>query len=96
MIGTDFTRLFPLRARRRTLVLREYSAGHNRANDLGKDLEEYIKDLFAGTVNETNDQNRNIALSKAFSYLGNQNNPPDAMLRGGDDRVCRSFGNVLP
>ena len=66
------------------LNLREYSAGHNRANDMGKGLEEYIKDLFAGTVNETNEQNRNIALSKVFSYLGNQNNPPDAMLHNGD------------
>lgn len=66
------------------IKLREYSTGHNRANDMGKGLEEYIKDLFAGTVNETDEQTRNIALSKVFSYLGNQNNPPDAMLRGGD------------
>lgn len=66
------------------IKLHEYSSGHNRANDMGKGLEEYIKDLFAGTVNETNEQNRNIALSSVFSYLGNQNNPPDAMLRGGD------------
>lgn len=66
------------------IKLSEYSAGHNRANDMGKGLEEYIKDLFAGTVNETNEQIRNTALSNVFSYLGNQNNPPDAMLRGGD------------
>lgn len=64
--------------------LREYSSGHNRANDMGKGLEEYIKDLFAGTVNETNERSRALTLSKVFSYLGNQNNPPDAMLRGGD------------
>lgn len=66
------------------IKLSEYSAWHNRANDMGKGLEEYIKDLFAGTVNETNEQIRNTALSNVFSYLGNQNNPPDAMLRGGD------------
>lgn len=66
------------------IKLREHSVGHNRANDMGKGLEEYIKDLFAGTVNEINEQNRNIALSNVFSYLGNQNNPPDAMLRDGD------------
>lgn len=66
------------------LELREHTVGHNRTNDMGKGLEEYIKDLFAGTVNEINEQNRNIALSNVFSYLGNQNNPPDAMLWGGD------------
>ncbi|MCM1578284.1 MAG: NgoPII family restriction endonuclease [Ruminococcus sp.] len=64
--------------------LRQYTAGHNRANDMGKGLEEYIKDLFAGTVGETDEKRRNAALSNAFSYLGNQNNPPDAMLWGGD------------
>lgn len=66
------------------LNLREQSAGHNRANDMGKGLEEYIKDLFAGTVEETDEQKRLIALNSVFSYLGNQNNPPDAMLKGGD------------
>ena len=63
------------------IKLREYSTGHNRVNDMGKGLEEYIKDLFAGTVNETNEQARNTALSNVFSYLGNQNNPPDAIHR---------------
>lgn len=66
------------------LNLREQSVGHNRANDMGKGLEEYIKDLFAGTVEETDEQKRLITLNSVFSYLGNQNNPPDAMLRGGD------------
>ena len=64
--------------------LKVYSEGHNRANNMGKALEEYIKDIFAGTVNETNENIRNQKLSKTFSYLGNQNNPPDSMLRGGD------------
>lgn len=64
--------------------LRAYSESHNRANNMGEALEEYIKDLFAGTVNETDENIRNRKLSEVFSYLGNQNNPPDSMLRGGD------------
>lgn len=64
--------------------LRKYSNTHNRANDMGSALEEYIKDIFADTVNETNENLRNEKISKVFSYTGNQNNPPDAMLRGGD------------
>lgn len=64
--------------------LRSYSESHNRANNMGGALEEYIKDIFAGTVNETNENIRNQKLSEVFSYLGNQNNPPDSMLRGGD------------
>lgn len=64
--------------------LKSYSESHNRANNMGQALEEYIKDLFAGTVNEKDENIRNQKLANVFSYLGNQNNPPDSMLRGGD------------
>lgn len=64
--------------------LKSYSESHNRANNMGEALEEYIKDLFAGTVDESDECIRNQKLSEVFSYLGNQNNPPDSMLRGGD------------
>ena len=37
------------------LELREYSASHNRANNMGEALEEYIKDLFSGTVFDKNE-----------------------------------------
>lgn len=64
--------------------LKDYSESHNRANNMGEALEEYVKDIFAGTVNEKDKNARNQKLSEVFSYLGNQNNPPDSMLRGGD------------
>ena len=56
---------------------------NNRANSAGVALELYIQDLFTGAFNmpETQRQER---VSEVFSYTGNQNNPPDAMLRGGD------------
>ena len=61
----------------------EDSKGRNRANNAGKALEEYVKDLFAGTF-EMCETDRLQKLSEVFSYLGNNSNPPDAMLRGGD------------
>lgn len=64
--------------------LREYAESHNRANNMGEALEEYIKDIFAGTVNENDISIRNRRISKCFSYLGNQNNPPDSIISGGD------------
>ncbi len=60
-----------------------YYQGKNRANNAGDALEEYVKDLFANTFNLTETQ-RIEAMSRVFSYLGNNSNPPDAMLRGGD------------
>ena len=34
------------------------TTGNNRANNMGAGLEEFIKDIFAGTINETNEQNK--------------------------------------
>lgn len=64
--------------------LRDFYKSKNRANSMGDALEEYIKDLFANTVNETDEQIRLKKISETFSYLGNQNNPPDSILRLGD------------
>lgn len=60
-----------------------YYHGKNRANSVGDALEEYIKDLFADTFN-VEEKERLERLSEVFSYLGNNSNPPDAMLRNGD------------
>lgn len=51
---------------------------------MGDALEEYIKDLFANTTNESDEQSRLEKISNTFSYLGNQNNPPDSILYMGD------------
>ena len=58
--------------------------GRNRVNNQGKGLEEFIIDLFCGTVSATDEQIRLERRNKLFSYLGNQNNPPDAMIYAGD------------
>lgn len=65
-----------------TQLVENYS-GRNRANNAGDALEEYVKDLFAGTF-EACEADRLVKLSEVFSYLGNNSNPPDAMLYGGD------------
>lgn len=66
------------------LKLGNYYNLRHRANAEGDNLEEYIKDLFAGTEKEDNEQIRLQKISEVFSYLGNDSNPPDAMLHGGD------------
>lgn len=56
----------------------------NRANSMGDALEFYVKDLFCGTTNIDEANKKNEIYDKHFSYLGNQNNPPDIIIRGGD------------
>lgn len=58
--------------------------GNNRANNAGDALEEYVKDLFADTFNTKSENERILKISETFSYLGNNSNPPDAILKGGD------------
>ena len=75
------------------LELREYSISHNRANSMGEALEEYIKDVFSGTLFEKDENKRMEIISEVFSYLGNTNNPPDSILRGGDAIEVKKIEN---
>ncbi len=75
------------------LELKEYSISHNRANSMGEALEEYIKDVFSGTLFEKDKNKRMKIISEVFSYLGNTNNPPDSILRGGDAIEVKKIEN---
>ncbi|MBU1668854.1 NgoPII family restriction endonuclease [bacterium] len=66
------------------IKLGEHYSGRNRINNVGKALEVYIQDAFAGTINELDEMKRLEKLSKIFSYEGNQNNPPDLILKNSD------------
>ncbi len=56
----------------------------NRANNMGDALEFYIKDLFCDSFDENDTEKKNEIYSKYFSYIGNQNNPPDIIIKQGD------------
>src|SRR5680860_804658 len=56
----------------------------NRANNMGDALEYYIKDLFCNALNEQDLEKKSAIYNKFFSYIGNQNNPPDIIIKQGD------------
>lgn len=64
-------------------IVRHYISS-NRANNMGDSLEYYVKDLFCGQVGIDNINKINHIYSNNFSYIGNQNNPPDIIIRNGD------------
>ena len=64
----------------------------NRANQAGDALEEYIKDLFANSFYLPATE-RLEKLSQTFSYLGNNSNPPDMMLKNGDAIEVKKIEN---
>jgi len=64
--------------------LKAQYTGRNTINNIGEALEAYIQDAFAGTITEENTKIRDEKITNTFSYLGNQNNPPDIILKNSD------------
>jgi len=64
-------------------IIAQYKSS-NRANNMGDALEYYIRDIFCGSRNIYDENTKNEVYCKNFSYLGNQNNPPDIIIRNGD------------
>lgn len=64
--------------------LRNYSSTYLiRINAVGEQLEYYVKDAICGSFTLAQ-KDREEKCRQVFSLLGNQNNPPDAIIRGGD------------
>lgn len=55
----------------------------SRANNAGDSLEAYVTDMFANTF-DVSEPEKTEKISNTYSYLGNQNNPPDIILKDGD------------
>ena len=69
-----------------------HSYAKNRANNMGEALEHFVKDSFAGCY-EASEEEAARAHSEVFSYLGNQNNPPDMILKDGDAIEVKKIEN---
>ena len=65
--------------------LGEYSRSNykTRINNTGEALESFIKDALCGQFKLT-EKERIESQSEKFSYTGNQNNPPDLIIKDGD------------
>ena len=68
-----------------------------RINAVGEQLEFYIKDALAASF-KLPQAKKQAAYSQVFSYLGNQNNPPDMIIKNSDAfeiKKIESFTAVL-
>ena len=64
--------------------VKNYNSGKKRVNSVGESLENYIKDAFANTFDCDDESVRLKKFNTVFSWLGNQNHPPDIIIKGGD------------
>ncbi len=72
--------------------LKETFKSGTKVNRMGDSLEEYIKNCFADTFDQT-DKEKNVEIhSKIFSWQGTQNNPPDLILKGSDAIEVKKIG----
>lgn len=76
--------------------LRQYSTKYlNRINAAGEQLEFYLKDAFANSFTLPQDKKEEkYTDGSIFSYLGNQNNPPDVILAKGDAFEIKKIKNA--
>ena len=68
----------------------------NRMNSMGEALEFYVKDIFSGLLSENDLTKKEQAYSQFFSYLGNQNNPPDIIIKNGDAIEVKKHLGIRP
>lgn len=64
--------------------IKTLNSGRNRMNNMGEALEKFVIDAFADTFSVSDEAKKMQIQSEKFSWLGNQNNPPDALIRNGD------------
>jgi len=65
-------------------VIKSHYSGRNRVNNIGEALETFVKDAFTNSIQTEDESEKMRKYNEAFSWLGNQNHPPDIMIKGGD------------
>ncbi|MBU1045443.1 MAG: NgoPII family restriction endonuclease [Candidatus Omnitrophota bacterium] len=66
---------------------------NTRINNVGDALEYYVRDIFCGMA-KGSIANKEKAYAENFSYLGNQNNPPDFIIKNGDAVEVKKIGTL--
>ena len=64
-------------------LITTYSSGI-RINNVGEGLETFIKDAFSNSLLEENYSQKLLNYQEVFSWTGNQNHPPDIMIKNSD------------
>lgn len=81
------------------LSLNNHSHSRNRMNAVGDNLEFFVKDSFCNSFNTDIEEKSINTYPANFSYVGNSNNPPDLILKGGDAvevKKIESLRNSIP
>lgn len=78
-----------------TFALAELYAGQNRVNNVGTALEYFVRDMFCSSLDVVGLENKDRKHSEFLSYLGNQNNPPDFIVKNSDAVEVKKIGGLV-
>ena len=82
-------------AKIKSFKMTELYSGKNRVNNVGTALEYFIKDAFCSSIDVSEIENKDKIHSNFLSYLGNQNNPPDFVIRNSDAVEVKKIGGLV-
>jgi len=92
MENTNILKLIYNIANRDSLKIKKHDTSEISINRVGDSLEYFIKEAFANSFNIENKLEKLKLYSKLFSYQGNQNNPPDLILKNSDAIEVKKLG----
>ena len=78
------------------IIPKKNPSATNRANSMGDALEFFVRDSFCNSYAITDGKKKSNIYSSNFSYSGNQNNPPDIIIVGGDAIEVKKIDGVKP
>ena len=79
----------------KSFKLAELYSGQNRINNVGTALEYFVRDIFCSSIDVVGLDNKDKKHSEHLSYLGNQNNPPDFIVKNGDAVEVKKIGRLI-
>ncbi|MEK7128700.1 MAG: NgoPII family restriction endonuclease [Patescibacteria group bacterium] len=82
-------------SRLKSFKLTELYFGQNRMNNVGTALEYFIRDVFCSSIDVVDLENKDKKHSEYLSYLGNQNNPPDFIIKNSDAVEVKKIGGLV-
>jgi len=95
IMETNILKAFNNLTKIESFKLTELYSGRNRINNVGNALEYFIRDIFCSSIDTISIDVKDKIHSDYLSYLGNQNNPPDFIVRNGDAVEVKKIGELV-
>lgn len=92
---TNILKAFNNLSKSESFRLTELYSGQNRMNNVGTALEYFVKDIFCSSIDVIGLDIKDKKHSEDLSYLGNQNNPPDFIVKNGDAVEVKKIAGLV-